>query len=69
MPCRLVFSGADNDLNKVKKHLEDCNTKVVARLSTCIHNIEENMNSVDVENHLSLLITLQALFVCQPMSQ
>jgi len=23
--------------------------KVVARLSTCIHNVEENMNSVDVE--------------------
>ena len=51
MPCRLVFSRADKDINKVKKHLEDCNMMAVARLSTCIRNVEENsiMNSVDVE--------------------
>jgi len=49
IPMMLVFSGADKDLNKVKKFLEDCNMKVVTRLSTCIHNVEENINSVDVE--------------------
>jgi len=37
---------------KMKKHLEDCNVKVVARPSSCIHNVEENMNSVDVEQEL-----------------
>ena len=46
---KLVFSGAEKDLNKVKKHLEDCNMKVVARLSACIRNVEENMDSVDVK--------------------
>ena len=37
MPCKLVFSRAEKDLDKVKKYLEDCGMEVVARPSTCIH--------------------------------
>ena len=28
VPCRLVFSGVEKDVNKVKMHLKECNMKV-----------------------------------------
>ena len=34
IPCRLVFStGEEKDLNKVKRHLEDCNMKVNVKVA------------------------------------
>ena len=67
VPCRLVFSGTEKDLNKAKKHLEDCNMMVVARLSTCIHSVEENTNSVDVEQQLLAIVdSSTSSTVCMP---
>ena len=45
VPCKLVFSGAEKDLDKVKKYLEDCGMKVVTTPSTCIHNVENDDTS------------------------
>ena len=67
VPCRLVFSGAEKDLNKVKKYLEDCNMKVVARLSACIRNVEENMDSVDVKQE-PLDVSSTSSTACMPTS-
>ena len=58
MPCRLVFGGADKDL---KKHLEDCNMMVVARLSTCIRKYEQCEEPlVNVDNSTSSTVCMPA---------
>ena len=43
VPCKLVFSGAEKDLNKVKTYLEECNMKVVLKPASygCISHVEE----------------------------
>ena len=43
VPSKLVFRGAEKDLNKVKMYLEECNMKVVLKPSgyECICHVEE----------------------------
>ena len=51
VPCRLVFSGEEKDLNKVGKHLSDCKMKIVSR-PACTHHVEKCMKSVDMKQEL-----------------
>ena len=65
MACRLMFSRAEKDLNKVKKYLEDCSMKVMARPSG-IHNIAEKERINTEQESLDGNFTNST--VCMPQS-
>ena len=68
MPCKLVFSGAVKDLDKVKKYLEDCGMQVVARPSIYIHNVEkDDISNVNIKQEL-LSSNFASSSVCIPKS-
>ena len=68
VPCKLMFSGAEKDLDKVMKYLEDCGMQVVARPSTYIRNVEnDDTSNVNVKQEL-LSSNFASSSVCIPKS-